>query len=76
MIEPVQHPMNPEQEIRLHAINLATALRKDTVRLTAGDGVRGLVGEYVVQDAAMFAAFIESGALPVAGSQETTGAEQ
>jgi hypothetical protein len=71
MTEPVQHPMNPEQEIRLHAINLATALRKDTVRLTAGDGVRGLVGEYVVQDAAMFAAFIETGAVPVSGIQES-----
>lgn len=77
MTEPAQHPMNPEQEIRLHAINLATALHKDAFRIREAENADP--GDAVVRDAARFAAFIADGSVsapgaPAANSGESAGA--
>ncbi len=59
------------QQARIHALNLATALHKDTMRLHK-DELHG-IGDMVLADAANFAEFITSGALPPSGSQESDG---
>ena len=73
--EPKPHVFTGEQEARIHALNLATALHKDTFRIREGVNVNA--GDEVMVDAARFAAFVLTGEttiLGARGSQESTGA--
>lgn len=61
-----------EQEGRIVGLNLATALHKDTFKLHR-DELRD-IGEAVVRDAALFAAFVMDGTIPPSDSGESAGA--
>ncbi len=55
-----------DQEIRVHALNLATGLRRADVRFHAGKGPDGLA-EVSVRDAAVFADYLAAGEIPATG---------